>query len=145
MIRGDGKMIAKIAIDTKRYARLLGKVEPTVISSEKEYERLMREFDKLFNKEELTPEEDALFDLLVVLIEKFEKEKYYESSATPLDILKLLMEEHNKRPKDLWELFGSKGRVSEVLSGKRAITKLQAKALGEYFHVSPALFLDLDK
>jgi len=138
-------MIAKATIDTKRYARLLGKVAPTVISSEKEYERLMREFDKLFNKEELTPEEDALFDLLVVLIEKFEKEKYYESSATSLDILKLLMEEHSKQPKDLWNLFGSKGRVSEVLSGKRVITKLQAKALAEYFHVSPALFLDLDK
>lgn len=126
------------------YSKSVGKAVPTVITSEKEYERLVKEFDKLFHKAELTPEEDAVFDLLVVLIEKYEKEKYYESSAGPLDILKSLMEEHSKEPKDLWELFGSKGRVSDVLNGKRAITKSQAVALGKYFHVSPSLFLDLN-
>lgn len=138
-------MIANREMDTKLYSKLVGRLAPTVITTEKEYERLMKEFDKLFHKAELTPEEDAVFDLLAVLIEKYEKEKYYESSAAPLDILKSLMEEHNKEPKDLWEVFGSKGRVSDVLNGKRAISKAQAVALGKYFHVSPSLFLDLSE
>jgi HTH-type transcriptional regulator/antitoxin HigA len=137
--------IADREMDTKLYSKLAGKAAPTVITSEKEYERLMKEFDRLFHKSEMTPEEDAVFNLLVVLIEKYEKEKYYESSAGPLDILKSLMEEHEKEPKDLWELLGSKGRVSDILNGKRAITKSQAAALGEYFHVSPSLFLDLNE
>jgi hypothetical protein len=42
---------------------------------------------------------------------------------------------------DLVSIFGSRGRVSEVVNGKRAISKAQAKALGEFFKVSPELFI----
>jgi HTH-type transcriptional regulator/antitoxin HigA len=38
-------------------------------------------------------------------------------------------------------IFGSSGRVSEVVNGKRGISKAQAKALGEFFKVSPELFI----
>jgi HTH-type transcriptional regulator / antitoxin HigA len=47
------------------------------------------------------------------------------------------------KQKDLVPVFGSQGVASEVLNGKRSISKAQAKALGDFFHVSPALFLDL--
>jgi antitoxin component HigA of HigAB toxin-antitoxin module len=36
---------------------------------------------------------------------------------------------------------GSSGVVSEVVNGKRAISKAQAKALGDYFKISPSLFI----
>jgi HTH-type transcriptional regulator / antitoxin HigA len=39
-------------------------------------------------------------------------------------------------------VFGSQDIVSEVLSGKRSISKAQAKALGAFFNVSPTLFFD---
>ena len=39
-------------------------------------------------------------------------------------------------------IFGSQGVASEVLNGKRGISKAQAKALGEFFKVSPRLFFD---
>jgi HTH-type transcriptional regulator/antitoxin HigA len=42
---------------------------------------------------------------------------------------------------DLAELLGSKGRVSELINGKRTISKAQAKALAEFFHVSAELFI----
>lgn len=42
---------------------------------------------------------------------------------------------------DLVPVFGSRGRVSEVINGKRAISKAQARALGEFFKVSPDLFI----
>ncbi|HLO88292.1 MAG TPA: helix-turn-helix domain-containing protein [Nostocaceae cyanobacterium] len=45
------------------------------------------------------------------------------------------------KQKDLAEIFGSKGITSELITGKRSISKNQAKALSEFFHVSPALFL----
>jgi HTH-type transcriptional regulator / antitoxin HigA len=38
-------------------------------------------------------------------------------------------------------IIGSKGVVSEVVNGKRSISKAQAKALGEFFNVSPLLFI----
>ena len=41
----------------------------------------------------------------------------------------------------LWEVFGSKGIASEVLNGKRGISKMHARALANYFHVSADLFV----
>jgi HTH-type transcriptional regulator / antitoxin HigA len=38
-------------------------------------------------------------------------------------------------------VIGSKGVVSEVVNGKRAISKAQAKALGEFFNVNPGVFI----
>jgi HTH-type transcriptional regulator / antitoxin HigA len=52
-----------------------------------------------------------------------------------------LMEARGLTPKDLWPMFGSKGVASEVLNGKRAVSKAQAKKLAEFFHVSPAVFI----
>jgi len=37
--------------------------------------------------------------------------------------------------------FGSKGITSEVLNGKRGISKEMARKLGEIFHVPPAVFI----
>jgi len=47
------------------------------------------------------------------------------------------------RQADHVPIFGSRGRVSEVVNGKRAIGKAQAKTLGEFFKVSPELFIFL--
>ncbi len=55
-------------------------------------------------------------------------------------MLKFMMERHNKKSVDLPIPHT---RVSEILSGKPRISKAQAIALGEFFHVSPILFLGL--
>jgi HTH-type transcriptional regulator/antitoxin HigA len=45
------------------------------------------------------------------------------------------------RQSDLLPIFGSKGVASEVVNGKRGISKTQAKALAEFFHVPAEVFL----
>ena len=67
-------MTAKAKLDQKKYAKLLGKALPTVPQSEADYQQLMEAFDELFDKEDLSPEEDALYELLITLIEKYEDE-----------------------------------------------------------------------
>jgi HTH-type transcriptional regulator / antitoxin HigA len=52
------------------------------------------------------------------------------------------MNDRGLKQKDLLGVFGSQGVASEVVNGKRSISKSQAKALGEFFHVSPTLFFD---
>lgn len=51
------------------------------------------------------------------------------------------MAEHGLRQRDLLVVFGSSGIASEVVSGKRAISKSQAKKLATLFHVAADLFL----
>jgi HTH-type transcriptional regulator/antitoxin HigA len=48
------------------------------------------------------------------------------------------MKERNLKQKDLIGIFKSKGIASEVINGKRSISKAQAKELGLFFNVSPA-------
>jgi len=88
-----------------------------------------------------TPEEDALFKLLVLLIEAYESGHYSFEKPTPHEILQQLIESSGIRQADLVGIIGTSGVVSEVVNGKRSISKAQAKALADYFKVSPSLFI----
>lgn len=134
-------MTANVEVNLRRYGRLLAATVPGVIKTEKENERLLAEVDKLMRKKSLSPEEEKLLDLLVALIEDFEEKHYQLNASTPHGILKELMEARGVKASELWKLFGSKGVASEVIRGKRAISKAQAKALAEYFKVSADLFI----
>ena len=90
---------------------------------------------------QLTPEEREYSELLTVLIEAFEDAHYDLQGSTPGTRLRSLLEEHGLRQRDLLGVFGSRGIASEVVSGKRAISKAQAKKLAELFHVPADLFL----
>jgi HTH-type transcriptional regulator/antitoxin HigA len=113
-----------------------------VIESEEENERMLAVVEKLMDKgENLPPEEEKLLKLFARLIEDFEKQYYHPKEAEPLDVLQHLMEARGVKQTNLWDVFGSKGIASEVLSGKRGISKTQARALANYFHVSADLFI----
>jgi HTH-type transcriptional regulator/antitoxin HigA len=143
MAKEVGKMSAKVAFNPNRYARLLARTLPKVIETPEENERLLAEVEKLFDKGEgrLSPEEQILLELITRLIQDFEDKNYQINAATPLSILKELMESRGVKPSDLWEVFGSRGVTSEVLSGKRGISKANAKKLAEFFNVSVELFI----
>jgi HTH-type transcriptional regulator/antitoxin HigA len=93
------------------------------------------------DKEKKSPAETSLLKLLAVLIEDYEQKRYSMGDASPLDTLKELMRARDMQAKDLWPVFGSKGITSEVLNGKRGISKEMARKLGEIFHVSRAVFI----
>ena len=139
MVERSGKMIPTIDKDT--YASLLVEFQPKVITTEEENERALAVVEKLMAGKNRTPEQNAFLDLLVILIEKFEDEHYQLNASTPHSILLHLMEARDLKQADLVGILGSKGVTSEVINGKRNISKAMALALGEFLHVSPALFL----
>ncbi len=128
-------------IDKVAYTALLAEYQPKVITTEEENERALEIAEKLMMVQNRTPEQSALLKLLVILIEKFEDDHYQLNAATPQSILQHLMEARGIRQEDLIGVIGSRGVVSEVVDGKRSISKKQAKALGEFFHISPELFI----
>lgn len=128
-------------IDKDTYASLLVEFQPKVITTEEENERTLRIVEKLMSVKNRTPEQNALLELLVILIEKFEDEHYQLNASTPYSILLHLMEARDLKQSALVGVLGSKGVTSEVINGKRSISKAQAKALGEFFHLSHTLFL----
>jgi HTH-type transcriptional regulator/antitoxin HigA len=128
-------------IDEKRYGKLLLRILPRPIQTEKENQRAVALLEELDLREDLSPEEEQLAELLTLLIEDFEERRHAMKPAPPLEMLKVLMEDRGLRHKDIWPVFGNKGLASEVLNGKRAISKAQAKKLAEYFQVPVELFI----
>ena len=118
-------------------------VLPRPIQTEAENERALAVVDRLMSKGEdnLTPEETTLLELLVQLIERFEEKAYPIPEAPGYRVLQTLMENRSVKQADLLPIFGSRGIASEVYNGKRAISKAQAKKLGEFFGISPAVFI----
>lgn len=60
---------------------------------------------------------------------------------TPRELLASLIKENGLKQADLADIFGTQSVVSEVLAGKREITKLQAKALAEKFAIKVEAFI----
>ena len=130
-----------IALSGNNYPQLLAEFVPQAIDSEAEYDRALAIAERLTFKKDRTEAEIKFLKLVVVLIEDYETEHYPMDDVAPYDLLQHLMESNGTRQADLVGLIGSRGVVSEVVNGKRAISKAQAKALGEFFSVSPGLFI----
>jgi len=56
-------------------------------------------------------------------------------------MLAYLLEKRGLKQVDLVPIFHSRGYVSDVIRGKRAISKGHAKQLAEFFHVSVDVFV----
>jgi HTH-type transcriptional regulator/antitoxin HigA len=131
-----------LVIDNKKYARVLAKVLPRVIANKGEHERMLAEVEKLMDKgEHRTAEEDAALDLMVRLIKDYEEEHHPPPDPSPHEMLVYLMEQRNLKQADLLPVFKSRGYVSDVINAKRAISRVHAKQLGEFFKVSANLFI----
>ncbi len=130
-------------MDRARYGSMLAQIAPTAVQTEAENQRLLMEIEKLMAKGEdkLTAEEDALLELLTQLVEIYEKRAYSRKNVSPAEMVAFLLEQRGLSPSDLLPVLHSKSRVSEILSATRGVSKEQAKQLGEFFHVSPAVFI----
>lgn len=129
------------ATSTPEYAMLLRRSLPAVIHSEKENERCIAMLEELDGKgDKLTPAEKRLAELLTLLIENFEEGAYALKPASPIEVLRELMEDNGLKQKDLTDIFGTPSIISEVLNGKRKLTTEHIRKLSHRFHVSPEIF-----
>jgi HTH-type transcriptional regulator/antitoxin HigA len=134
--------MALAAIKKEAYGKLLIRVLPHVIKTEKENERMLAEIERLDTcGRPLSPEEESLAELMTLLVRQFEESRYPLGHSAPLEALRVLMEQRDIRQRDLIPVFGSSSVVSDVLAGKRAISKSHARKLAEFFHVPVGLFI----
>lgn len=130
------------AINKRSYARLLTRVLPQVITTDAENERMIAELEKLDTRNRpLTPEEERLALLMSLLIRQFEESRYSLGHAEPVEALRVLMESRGLRQRDLIPVFGSSSVASNVLNGKRSLSKAHVRKLAQFFHVPASLFV----
>jgi HTH-type transcriptional regulator/antitoxin HigA len=134
-------MSTTIEIKDSVYAKLLAKSLPRPIRTDAEHARFAQTLLALDEREDLSPEEQALAEILTLLIEDYEEKYHPLPRVSPGESLNALMEERGLKHKDIWPVLGNKGAATEVLSGRRSISKAQAKRLAEFFHVPIDLFI----
>lgn len=135
-------MAIKVKLDAAKYGRLLARSLSKVIANDEEHQQMLAESESLMDKGVArSAEETGLLKLMVKLVQAYEDEHYPIPAAAPHEVLRHLLEARALRQRDLVPIFGSSGRVSEAVNGKRPISQTQARALGEFLHVAPELFL----
>ena len=88
-------------------------------------------------------EEHPLADVLDYFanqVEKYEDEHFSIPDASPREVLSFLMEQHGLKQEDLSEC-APQSRISDILAGRRSISKQIAKCLAVRFHVHADVFL----
>jgi HTH-type transcriptional regulator/antitoxin HigA len=136
-------MSVTLTVDPKKYAQLANRIVIKAIETEEEYDKMAVAVEALMDKGEdgLSREESALLETMGILIQAYDDRNLALTPLPGYEMLAYLMESSGRAAKDLLVVFGTRGRVSEVLTGKRSISKEQAKKLASLFKVSADLFI----
>jgi HTH-type transcriptional regulator/antitoxin HigA len=110
------------------------------IRTEADYDAALAEIEELMDAAPGTPEGDRL-DVLVTLVEAYEARHWDIGAPDPIEAIRVRMEEKQLRPRDLEPMIGSRGRVSEVLARKRALTLPMIRRLAEGLDLSAEILI----
>lgn len=89
-----------------------------VIKTDKDYQIALKRLEVIFDSKKGSKNGDEL-ELLSLLIDNYEKEKFPIDLPDPIEAIKFRMEQLGYSQKDLTEVIGLKSRVSEILNRKR--------------------------
>ena len=127
-----------------RYLDLVRQFPLRPLRTKRDYAKATEVLDGLAVREEgtLSKDEQDYLETLALLVEEYDARRPGEVlHAEPLDVLRHLMEAHAMNTSHLGRLLGSKGVASEVLNGKRSLSKSHMTKLAEKFHVDVSVFV----
>jgi|SRR5690554_117122 len=115
-----------------------------VIKTEGQYQSYLSEVQSLLlSSPEIGSEDSERLELLTVLLENYENQKYPVEAPDPIAAIKFRMHEKGLKQADLIPYFGTRSRVSEVLSGKRPLTLQMIRALSVGLGISAETLIGL--
>ena len=137
------RAVAKAPVGTAGYAALASEFPLRPLRTKSDFRRAAAMLDRFATAAEgsLSRGEQDYFETLTLLIEDYDRRhRPIEPEPDPIAVLKHLMRENDMTVSDLGELLGSKGNASEILSGKRSLSKAHMAALAHRFSVNVSLF-----
>ena len=126
------------------YDSLLLKYKPRPIRNDREHRRALKHVEELIGKHGPTPPraEGELIAVLSTLIESYEVELTPRRKPTPAEALEHLIESREVTKAEVARSTGiPRSTITNVLSGRRQISKENVTKLANYFHVDPSVFL----
>jgi len=123
------------------YIELLRAALPLPPRTEADNERLIGILSELDEGTDPTSEQQAFAELLAIVIEDFEDRHYSLPPISPDEALRAVMEDRGLQHKDIAAIIGNKGLTTEILAGRRKISKEVAKRLAGELSVPVSLFI----
>ena len=127
---------------SKGYLELVRRLPLRPIRSVRELEQAIAVIDALLDRDRLTPDEQDYLDVLADLAERYEDQARPIPDVSDEEMLRFLIDQKDVVQAEVARATGIReARISEVLCGKRKLTRTQITKLAAYFRVSPAVFL----
>ena len=108
------------------------KIKP--IRTKADYERALREIERMWGAKEGTPQGNQL-DVLATLVEAYERKHFPIDRPDPIEAIKFRLEQQGLDPRALIGVIGGRGRVHEVMHGQRALSLTMIRRLHERFGI----------
>lgn len=135
-------MTSGLKTPSSYYIELITAFPPRPITCEAELIATQNRINSILDRRNITPDDRDYLNVLGTLVYDYEQKHESMPVLKGINLLKALMGEDNISEKDLIGIFESEIQVSEVLNGEREFTASQMQKLGEFFHLSPAAFLE---
>jgi len=124
------------------YIELIADFPPRPIACEAELIATQNRINDILDRRQLTQDDRDYLNVLGTLVYDYEQKHQPMPVLKGIKLLKALMVEDNIQEKDLVDIFSTESLLAEVLNGKREMTATQIQKLAEFFHLSPAAFLE---
>lgn len=125
------------------YRSLLLDYLPRPIRSRAAYGRALRQVEELMSRPHLGRAQSEMVELLSTLVEQYESAEHPTPDAEPVEILRHLIEARGVTRAALAREAGiPRSVLTNVLAGRRAISKANAARLAKYFGVSVSVFIE---
>jgi HTH-type transcriptional regulator/antitoxin HigA len=126
-------------------AKMIAHGAPRVIHNEEELEAYTDALFRLTALAEPSDSEEKAIELLTLLVERFEQERYPIPAADSVAVVRFLIDHQGLTQRDLIPQFGSESAVSMFLRGQRQLTLEQLRRLSDRFELPADLFLAREK
>jgi len=124
------------------YQTLLLDFTPRPIHSEREYHRAIRRIECLLDVDKLARAESELLELLSTLVEQYESQTHPIPAADQAETLEFLLESRELTRAELARQTGiPRSTITNVLNGRRSLSKANIRELANFFHVSADILL----
>jgi HTH-type transcriptional regulator/antitoxin HigA len=105
------------------------------IKTEEDYQNALERLESIFDAKPNSKEGDEL-EILVLLIDNYEKIHFPIELPDPIEAIKFRMEQLNYSNQDLAQIIGLKSRVSEILNKKRKLSINMIRKIHEALSIS---------
>jgi len=123
-------------------AKMIARGAPRIIHNDRELETYTAVLFELTVLENPSPSELEAIELLTLLVERYEQDRYPIPAADAVSVVRFLIESQYLTQRDLIPQFGSESAVSMFLSGQRKLTLDQVRKLSARFKLPADVFIE---